>query len=125
MENLFHIADLITRKNKGIITSSELSELEEWANEKDENLALLEKATNDQILLDKLEVYQLFKSSEVWQSIDSTLFETKTIPFFPQKFMRYAAVLIPFLIIAGVSWYYSSQSETLELISIDNTIKPG
>ena len=85
MENLFHIADLITKKNKGIITSSELSELEKWANEKDGNLELLEKATNDQILLDKLEVYQLFKSSEVWQSIDSTLFETKTIPFFPQK----------------------------------------
>ena len=65
MENLFHIADLITRKNKGIITSSELSELEEWANEKDEHLALLEKATNDQLLLNKLEVYQLFKSNEV------------------------------------------------------------
>ena len=125
MENLFHIADLITKKNKGIITSSELSELEKWANEKNENLELLEKATNDQILLDKLEVYQLFKSSKVWQSIDSTLFETKTIPFFPQKLMRYAAVLLPFLIIAGVSWYYSNQSETLDLVNIDNTIKPG
>lgn len=125
MENLFHIAELITKKNKGIITSSELSELEMWASEKDENLALLEKATNDQILLDKLEVYQLFKSNEVWQSLDSTLFETKTIPFFPQKLMRYAAVLIPFLIIAAVSWYFSNQSETLELVSIDSTIKPG
>lgn len=125
MEYLFHIADLITKKNKGIITSSELSELEKWANEKDENLELLEKATNDQILLDKLEVYQLFKSNEVWQSIDSTLFETKAISFFPQKFMRYAAVLIPFIIIAAVSWYFSNQSETLELVSIDSSIKPG
>lgn len=125
MENLFHIADLITKKNKGIITSSELSELENWANEKDENLELLEKATDDQNLLDKLEVYQLFKSSKVWQSLDSTLFETKTIPFFPQKLMRYAAVVIPFIIIGAVSWYYSSQPETLELVSIDNTIKPG
>jgi len=110
MENHFHIAKLIAKKNKGVITSSELAELEKWINEKEEHLAIYQKATDENTLLDKIEVYRLFKSDKVWQSIDDQLFETKTISFFPRKFMRYAAILIPLMIAVGISWYYTNQS---------------
>ena len=125
MENHFHIAELIAKKNKGVIPSSELVELEKWINEKEEHLAIYQKATDDQVLLDKLEVYKLFKSDEVWQSIDEKLFVTKTISFFPRKFLRYAAILIPLMIAVGISWYYTNQSEGPVLVNIDESVKPG
>lgn len=125
MENHFHIAELIAKKNRGIITSSELAELEKWFNEKEEHLAIYQKATEDQILLDKLEVYSLFNKEEVWQSIDNKLFETKTISFFPRKFMRYAAILLPIMIAVGIAWYYTSPTEEPELVNIDESVKPG
>jgi len=125
MENHFHIAKLIAKKNKGVITSSELAELEKWINEKEEHLAIYQKATDENTLLDKIEVYRLFKSDKVWQSIDDQLFETKTISFFPRKFMRYAAILIPLMIAVGISWYYTNQSAGPELVSIDESVKPG
>lgn len=125
MENHLHIAELIAKKNKGVITSSELVVLDKWINENEAHLAIYQKATDDQILLDKLEVYKLFQREEVWQSIDDKLFETKTISFFPQKVMRYAAILIPLLMAVGISWYYINQSSTQELVSIDESVQPG
>ena len=125
MENHFHIAELIAKKNKGIITSSELTELEKWIRENVDHQAIYNKATDDQSLLDKLEVYRLFKKDEVWQSIDDKLTVTRTISFFPRKFMRYAAILLPIMIAVGISWYYTSQPEGQELARIDETVQPG
>lgn len=125
MENHFHIAELIAKKNKGVITSSELGELDKWINEKDEHLAIYQKATNEKAMLDKLEVYSLFKGEKVWQSIDDKISETKTISFFPRKIMRYAAILIPIIVAVGISWYFTNQTEGPELVNIDETVKPG
>jgi transmembrane sensor len=125
MEHLFHIADLIAKKNKGVISDNEMNELQQWVDERDENLALYKKATDDQALLEKLEVYGLFTNHEAWKSIDDKLFSSKTISFFPQKFMRYAAVLIPFMLIAAAAWYFLKEPQQMDLVSIDEAVKPG
>ena len=125
MENQFHIAELIAKKNKGVISPSELNELEKWIDEKDEHLAVYKKATDQQALLDKLEIYSLFNTEEVWQSIDEKLFDSKTISFFPRTFMRYAAILVPLMVAIGISWYYINKPEEPTLVHIDETVKPG
>ena len=39
--------------------------------------------------------------------------------------MRYAAVLIPFMLIAAAAWYFSNESQQIDLVSIDEAVKPG
>ena len=125
MENYFHIADLIAKKNKKTITTVEMQELEMWANANDENKQVYTKATDEQFLLDNLEVYDLFKSNEVWRPLEDKLFKTKTVRLFSHNWMRYAAALIPLMAALSLTWYYYTRPETHNLASIDNIAKPG
>ena len=125
MDKLFYISGLIAKKNKGIISTGEWDELEEWLKKSDENLAIYTRAIDNKYLINKLEVYQLFKKDIVYASLEDELFKTKTIRFYPKIMLRYAAILIPFLFLVGVSWYYLKESKAPTLASIDNVIKPG
>ncbi len=125
MDKLFYISGLIAKKNRGIISTNEGNELAEWMKESDENLAIYTRATDNKFMVNKLEVYQLFKKDKVYTSLEDELFKTKTVRFSPQIMLRFAAILIPFVLLVGVSWYYLKESTTPTLASIDNVIKPG
>lgn len=125
MNKQFYISGLIAKKNKGTITSEERKTLDEWLNESEENLKIYTRATDYKYLIKKLEVYQLFNKNEVKASLENELFKTKTIWLAPKTMLRYAAVLVPFMILAGVSWYYINDLNTPPLSSLDKVYIPG
>ena len=45
--------------------------------------------------------------------------------FAPKTMLRYAAVLIPFMILAGVSWYFMNDLNSPPLSSLDKVLYPG
>ena len=125
MDNSFYISDLIAKKNKGTISPEEMEKLDSWINESDENLEIYTKAIDNTYLVNKLEVYQLFKKNEIKAVLENELFKTKTRKLYPGVFLRYAAVLIPFVMLVGVSWYFLNESKSPSLSSLDKTVKPG
>jgi ferric-dicitrate binding protein FerR (iron transport regulator) len=125
MDNSFYISDLIAKKNKGTISPKEMEKLESWMNESSENLEIYTRATDNNYLVNKLEVYQLFRKNEVREALENELFPAKTRKLYPNVLLRYAAVLIPLMLLAGVSWYYLNESKSPPLSSLDTVVKPG
>jgi len=125
MDNSFYISDLIAKKNKGTISPEEMEKLESWMNEGGENLEIYQRATDNKHLVNKLEVYQLFNKNEVRAALENKLFISKTRKLYPNVLLRYAAVLIPFMLLVGISWYFLNESKSPPLSSLDKVVKPG
>ena len=125
MDKQFYISGLIVKMIKGTISAKERKNLDEWLNESKENLKIYNKATDNKYLINKLEVYQLFKKNEVRASLENELFKTRTIWFTPKTMLRYAAVTVPFIILAGISWYYLNDLNSPPLSSLDVEYVPG
>jgi ferric-dicitrate binding protein FerR (iron transport regulator) len=123
MDQSFQIASLLRKKIKGEISSDEEKLLQQWIEKSQSNLALYEKILDDKTLLDKLESYQLFDNEKTWSSLEKKLFKTKVIRLEPKKFLRYAAMLIPFIMLFGISYYWESFSYS-SLAKVDEIIKP-
>jgi len=125
MDHSFYISDLIAKKNKGTISPEEMEKLESWMNESSENLEIYTRATDNSYLVNKLEVYQLFKKNEVKAALENELFSAQKRKIYPNVLLRYAAVLIPFIILVGASWYFLNESKSPPLSSLDKVVKPG
>jgi ferric-dicitrate binding protein FerR (iron transport regulator) len=125
MDKQFYISALIAKVNRGTISAEERKTLDEWLNESEENHKLYKRATDNKNLVAKLEVYQLFEKSKIRASLESELFETKTVWLVPKTMLRYAAILVPFVILAGISWYYIKDFQTPPLSSLDGKYVPG
>src|SRR5210317_1116313 len=95
MDKQFYISGLIAKVNRGTISPEERKVLDEWLKESREHYKIYERATDNKYLLAKLEVYQLFKKSSIKASLESELFESKTVWFVPKAMLRYAAILVP------------------------------
>jgi ferric-dicitrate binding protein FerR (iron transport regulator) len=125
MDKQFYISGLIAKVNRGTISAEERKTLDEWLNKSEENHKLYKRATDNKNLVAKLEVYQLFEKSKIRASLESELFETKTVWLVPKTMLRYAAILVPFVILAGISWYYIKDFQTPPLSSLDGKYVPG
>ncbi len=125
MDKQFYISDLIAKVNRGTISSEERKTLDVWLKESEEHYKIYKRATDNKYLVAKLEVYQLFKKSKIRASIESELFESKTVWFVPKTMLRYAAIIVPFVIMAGISWYYLKDFRTTPLSSLDSKHVPG
>ncbi len=125
MDKHFYISELIVKKNKGILSEKEENELQDWANEKDEHQIIIEKATDNKYLFNKLDVYQLFQKNDVRTNLEKELFNTKTVRFFPQSFLRYAAILVPMIMLTGILWYFFSTPTSRDFAQLDNVVVPG
>jgi len=126
MNNSFQIADLIVKKIKGVLSTEEQQELDQWINESPENLSLYNKATDSSVQLEKLEVYKLFRKEKVWSELEDELFDTKVKEFFPYRMMRYAAaILLPILILGGAAYIFLFNPATDSLAKLDSEIQPG
>ncbi len=110
----------------GSISSAEETQLQKWLDESPSNRELFEKVSSNQWQLEKLEEYQLFDDARAWSSLEQKLFEAKVIQFPVRKMMRYAAtLLLPLLVIAGVSYYVLNDFSSSPISRIDETVKPG
>jgi ferric-dicitrate binding protein FerR (iron transport regulator) len=125
MDKQFYISGLIAKVNRGTISAEERKALDVWIKESEEHHKLYKRATDNKYLVAKLEVYQLFEKSKIRASLESELFESKTVWLVPKTMLRYAAILVPFIILAGISWYYLKDFGTPPLSSLDNVYVPG
>ncbi|MEQ8715397.1 MAG: DUF4974 domain-containing protein [Cyclobacteriaceae bacterium] len=125
MDRNFHIAELIAQKVKGKISLEGAKELQNWIEESPDHLALIERLQDNNELLNKLEVYELFDKEAVWQKLEKDQFSTKVVKMDTRKSLRYAAsVLLPLMLAGGLFYYYYRQP-TDSLANIDEVIQPG
>jgi len=127
MSTPYKIADLITKKIKGLITAQELEELEDWLELSQENRATYEKALDQKEQLKKLDQYNSFKKEQVWATIEKDLFPTpKVISLWSRKTLRYAAaLLIPLMLASGAAYFFFNQETEVPLAKLDENVKPG
>ncbi len=125
MDNNFHIADLIVKKIRGIITPEELVELESWIGKDPENQKLFERATHPKNQLNRLEKYSLFDKEKVWSALEDQLFSTRTINFSANRFLRYAAAILFPVLIAGGAYLFFLKPAPTTLADMDQIIQPG
>lgn len=123
MEQSFQIASLLSKKIKGEISFDEEKKLQQWREKNQSNALLYEKVLDDHTLLNKLEDYQLFDKVKTWSSLEKRLFKTKVIKLKARRLLRYAAILIPFAMLAGLSYYWVGFSSS-SLAKVDEIIKP-
>jgi len=126
MKDNYHIADLIAKKIKGIISPFEQEELDNWIQENPENQDVYERAIDPGKQLEKLEIYSLFNKEKAWSELENKLFETKTVRFTPQKLLRYAAaIVLPLLVAGGFAYKYLNRSQVQTIAEIDTVFQPG
>ncbi len=123
MEQSFQIADLLHKKIKGQLSLEEEKQLQQWVDESQSNLAFYKKMLKDNTLIEKLDAYQLFDKAKAWTSLDKKLFASKVIKMNARKLLRYAAVLIPFIMLVSGSIYWWNE-QLNSLAKIDEIIKP-
>jgi hypothetical protein len=125
MDRNFQIAELIALKIKGKISLKEVDELQRWIDESPDRITLIEQIEDNNYLLNKLEIYELFNKKAVWKSLEDDLLTTKVLKMDMRKSLRYAAsILFPILIASGLFYYYNNQ-QTHSLANIDEVIEPG
>ena len=126
MKNELHIADLISKKLKGTISSGEQKELDNWIAEDPANKAVFEESIDPKKLLEKLEQYQRFDKEKTRKKLEEELFERKTISLQARGIMRFAAAILLPLLIAGSVFIFFLKPDNKNLITeIDTTIHPG
>ena len=126
MRDNYHIADLIAKKIKGIISPEEQKELDKWIKEDPENQTVYSRATDPKKQLERLEIYALFNKEKAWAQLEDKLFETKTVRFTPQKALRYAAaIVLPLLIAGGFTYRYLNRPAPQTIAEIDTVFQPG
>ena len=126
MEDKFHIADLIVKKIRGVITAEELAELDLWISESPENEEVVRRAGDPGIQRSRMEVYRLFNKEKVWSALEDELFQTKTRTLEPLKILRYAAaVILPLLLVGTIAYYFSNNRSEFTYAQLDEEIKPG
>jgi hypothetical protein len=86
MDKQFYISGLIAKVNRGTISAEERKALDVWIKESEEHHKLYKRATDNKYLVAKLEVYQLFEKSKIRASLESELFESKTVWLVPKVY---------------------------------------
>lgn len=126
MDKHFHIAELISKKIKAELSSEEETLFQDWLNENKENSELFVKISDNEYLLSKHEIYQLFDKGKTWSTLEHNLFKPKVIRLNTNKFLRYAAsIALPIILMTGMAYYFLIFSVQTSLSEIDEYIKPG
>lgn len=123
MDHTFQIAELLHKRIKGELSSKEEEALQQWIKQDEGNSALYHKMMEDHTLIDKLDDYELFDTAKAWATLDHSLFETKIIGLKLRSVMRYAAVLLPLIVLMSIGYYWWNQ-EFNTLSKIDEVFTP-
>lgn len=125
MTDTLHIAEIISKKIIGKLTSQEQQELDAWLNEQTENKLIYERVCNPRNQLDKLDIYELFNNEKVKTKLEKELFPTKTVQFSYKKALKYAAaIMLPIVIAVGVYIGFNAPSTT-NFAELNKVIEPG
>lgn len=125
MKEAFKISELITKRIKGNISHEENIALDQWINESLENKAVYEKVSQDEHLLEKLEIYTMFDKDKAWMEIKNLIIEDKKIIPLQSKLLRYAAVVIPFLVLGFAAYYFLNNYDEGSEQTVVEEIVPG
>ena len=125
MEPYFNIADLIVKSFKEKLTLPEQQTLTDWVEKSPSNRNLFEKLTDDQTLVDRIDLFQKFDAGRSLDNINSQLRGSKLVRFSLARILKYAAsLLLPLLASASIIYYFMLSNEKSST-AIDEQIHPG
>jgi len=102
----FEIADLIRRFLVEDISPEELEKLEAWAAENPDHQLQWELIKDPDYLEGRLKRRKAIDSGASWKAVARSTYGNSLGDVFPyRKALRYAAILLPFLLIGGIWWY--------------------
>lgn len=126
-EQVFYIAELITRHLAETLTDDEAQKLNSWRTASPDNEALFQKLCNQQQITKHMEHRKNFDATKGWQQVEQKIKHTHRKQFY-LKIAQYAAILIlPLMIgILAITWPRQTDNEIAQQIS-DNghLILPG
>ncbi|CAL1518847.1 FecR domain-containing protein [Chitinophaga sp. MM2321] len=122
-ERYYEIAGLIGKFLRAELSSEEAAQLEAWVAESDENKKLWERLTNPLYLEEQVQYWESNKDKRIYWKRLSAKITGKQLPgrMVVHKALRYAAILLPFILICGAGWYFFSgqgQKETKALANV-------
>ena len=123
MEKAVQISDLLYKKIKGQLSFEEEKQLQQWVDQNEANVTFYKKMLEDHTLIEKLDDFELFDKTAAWSSIEKNLYKTKVININASIVLRYAAVLVPFILLMSAGYYWWDQ-EYNSLAKIDETFSP-
>ena len=122
------ISQLIAREVNYELTPDERQELENWLNECEDNFKLYNKIHSREKFLNWDQQFHQINTKEGWDRFDSVVRPSKRIEVF-QAVLRYAAVLLIPMFLAGVGYYLYqdlaklSEQQVQEIVSKKQTPK--
>lgn len=110
-ERHFYIAGLIGKFLRSELSSEEEAQLREWINESDKHKALWEHMTDPQYVQGNMQYWEGHEDKKAyWERLSSEIAEKRpTARIIARKVLRYAAVLLPLIIVCGVGYYFFSR----------------
>ncbi|MET6997630.1 FecR family protein [Chitinophaga defluvii] len=113
-ERYYEIAGLIAKSLSTKLSSEEAAQLEAWVAESDENKKLWERLTDPLYLEAQVAYWENKKDKKVYWKRLSERNSRKQLPgrMFVYKALRYAAIILPLILICGAGWYlFSGQGQ--------------
>lgn len=110
-DSYFGIAELVTKFLMGELTPDESGKLQAWIAEREEHRKIWERLTNPAYIEKRLQYWNDRDKAAYWEMVKAEMMKAEAggrsgqrrIIFL--KTMRYAAVLLPFLLIFGIGGY--------------------
>lgn len=109
-DSYFEIAELITKFLEGRLSSEEAKKLTSWIKESEEHQKIWERLTDKTYLENNLKHWRKENHEPSWKLLEKHLFEKKSKRWkiVLHQSMRYAAILLPALLLLGAGWYLMS-----------------
>lgn len=124
----FEIAALITKFLEGKLSQEESAKLQGWVDESKRHQKIWERLINPDYLENHLHFWENKNTAECWEQLEETLSRRdgtsgvmslkKTIG----KSLRYAAVIIPLVLLCGAGWYLMNRRHKAGVSNHEETL---
>lgn len=108
-EQYFEIAGLIGKFLRDEVSPEEAARLEAWIAEDEEHKKLWERLTDPLYMEEGVQYWQDNRNKEInWKRLSGRISGKRPVV---RRMLRYAAVLLPFLLVCGAGWYFFRYQE--------------
>lgn len=124
----FEIAELITKFLEGKLSPEESAKLRAWVDENKRHQKIWERLINPDYLEDHIHFWENNTTAGYWKQLEEALSRgdrtsgiislKKTV----RKSLRYAAVIIPLLLLCGAGWYLMNRGHKSEVQNHQETL---
>lgn len=117
----FEIAALITKYLEGKLSPEESAKLQGWVDESKRHQRIWERLINPDYLESHLHFWENKETAEYWKQLEKSLGGEEgtsgiiSLKKIFTKGLRYAAVIIPLVLLCGAGWYLMNRRHTVEV----------